>query len=155
MACRVHMKGSVRREAGATLRSFFAFVLGLDGWCLGALIILTTMPGVRIDNQLLVVLSVGVAVGLGTNWAWVKRDWSVRIRRAGLATAAAGALIGAWLGFQAMDGLFSLVTATAGAVAGANLGLILFDILRAPSAPSGPTTTSASDTREAGSQAGR
>jgi hypothetical protein len=53
-------------------------VLGLGGWFLGALIVLTTMPGVRIDNKLLIILSVGVPIGLGAYWAWVHRDWSAR-----------------------------------------------------------------------------
>jgi hypothetical protein len=56
------------------------------------------MPGIRIDNELLVVSSVGVPIGLGIYWAWVHLDWSVRSRRVGLAAAAAGgALGGAWL----------------------------------------------------------
>lgn len=155
MARWVGRNGSVRGEVGAVLRSFHAFVLGLGGWCLSALVVLTTMPGVRIDNQLLVILSLGVTVGLAIYWAWVNRDWSLRRRRAGLATVAAGALVGAWAGLQAMDGLSSLVTATAGAVAGANLTLILFDILQSTSAPGEPTTTSAIGMRKAGSQAGR
>lgn len=72
----------------------------------GALIVLATMPGIRIDNELLVIFSVGVPIGLGIYWAWVHRDWFSRIKSVGLAAAAAGSLAGAWMGFPAMDGRF-------------------------------------------------
>jgi hypothetical protein len=108
-------------------------VLGVGGWCLGALIVLTTMPGVRIDNQLLVILSVGVPIGLGTYLAWVHRAFSAGSKRVGIAAAAVGALAGAWLGFHAADGLLALLTAIVGALAGANLASILLDMSRAPS----------------------
>ena len=48
--------------------------------------------------------------------------------------AAAGALVGAWLGFHATTGLLALVTAIVGAAAGANLTVIGFDIARERSA---------------------
>ena len=76
MARRVHRRGQFGRKASATLRSLYPIVLGLGGWFLGALIVLTTGPGVPLDDQLLVVLSVGVPIGLGIYWAWVHRDWS-------------------------------------------------------------------------------
>jgi hypothetical protein len=85
------------------------------------------MPGVRIDNERLVILSVGVPIGLGTYWARVHRDWSARSKRVEIAAAAAGALTGAWLRFHATEGLLALLTAIAGALAGANLTLILPD----------------------------
>jgi hypothetical protein len=113
-------------------------VLGLGGWFLGALIVLTTMPGVRIDNKLLIILSVGVPIGLGAYWAWVHRDWSARSKRVGLAAAAAGGLAGAWLGFHATDGLLAVLTAIVGALVGANLTLILLDISRARFTRMGP-----------------
>jgi hypothetical protein len=96
-------------------------------------LVLTTMPGVRIDNELLVILSVGVPIGLGIYWAWVHRAFSARSKRAGIAAAAAGALAGAWLGFQATDGPLALLTAIAGALAGANLALLALDMSRTPS----------------------
>ena len=58
-----------------------AMLLGLGGWFAGALIVLTTMPGVPLDGELLAVLAVGVPVGPGIYWAWVNRDWSPRRRR--------------------------------------------------------------------------
>jgi hypothetical protein len=133
MARRVRTRGRIGPKSGASLRSVYPLVLGLGGWCLAALIVLTTMPGVRIDNQLLVILSVGAPIGLGTYWAWVHRDWSTPSKRVGLAAATAGTLAGAWLGFHATDSLLAILTAIAGAVAGANLTLILLDMSRARS----------------------
>ena len=105
------------------------------------LIVLTTMPGVRIDNELLINLSVGVPIGLGTYWAWVHRDWSARSKRVGLAAAAAGGLAGAWLGFHATDGLLAVLTAIVGTLVGANLTLILLDMSRARFTRNGSTAT--------------
>ena len=133
MARRVRTQGRIGPKSAALLRSVYPLVLGLGGWCLGALIVLTTMPGVRIDNELLVILSVGVPIGLGIYWAWVHRAFSARSKRVGLAAAAAGALAGAWLGFHATDGLLALLTAIVGALAGANLALFLLDMSRARS----------------------
>src|SRR5215208_2528317 len=130
MARRVRSQGPIGPKSAALLRSVYPLVLGLGGWCLGTLIVLATMPGVHIDNELLVVLSVGVPIGLGIYWAWVHRAFSARSKRVGLAAAAAGALAGAWLGFQATDGLLALLTAIVGALAGANLALILLDMSR-------------------------
>jgi hypothetical protein len=84
-------------------------------------------------NELLVVLSVGVPIGLGVYWAWVHRDWSARSKRVGLVAAAAGSLAGAWLGLHATEVLLALLTAIAAALAGANLSLILLDMSRARS----------------------
>src|SRR6266511_1382646 len=47
---------------------------GLGGWCLGYLVVMTTMPTVPLDDQLLAVASIGVPVGLGIYLAWVNRD---------------------------------------------------------------------------------
>jgi hypothetical protein len=103
-------------------------VLGLGGWFLGVLIVITTMPGVPLDNELLAVLAVGVPVGLGIYWAWVHRDWSAGSKGVGFAAATGGALVGAWLGFHAAVDLLALVTAIVGAAAGANLVLIVLDM---------------------------
>lgn len=134
MARWIRRRGGFGWTAGALLRSLYPILLGLGGWFLGALIVLTALPGVPLDDTLLAVLSVGAPVGLGIYWAWVHRDWPARSKRAGLAAAAAGAFVGAWLGFQVTIGLFGLVTAIAGAVAGANLALILVDMSRARTA---------------------
>ena len=42
--------------------------------------------------------------------------------------AAGGGLAGAWLGFNATDGLLALITAIVGATVGANLILLALDI---------------------------
>ena len=143
MVRRVHVRGRFGRNAGAALRSLYAVVLGLGGWCLGALIVITTMTGVPIDDPLLAVLSIGVPVGLGVYLAWVHRDWPAQRKAVGAAAAAAGALAGAWLGFHAVSGIFGLLTAIAGAVAGANLALILLDMagLHSPGDPSAAEKT--------------
>lgn len=138
MACRLRSRGRIGSRFGVLLRSVYPPVLALGGWCLGAMIVLTTMPAVRIDNELLIVLSVGAPVGLAIYWAWVHRDWPARRKGAGFAAAAAAALVGAWLGFHATGGMLGLVTATVGATAGANVTLLLIDIARERSAPDVP-----------------
>src|SRR5207249_9471309 len=102
--------------------------LGLGGWFLGVLIVITTMPGVPLDDALLATLPVGVPIGLGIYFAWVNRDWSATTKTTGFAAAAGGALVGAWLGFNVTTGLFALISAIVGAVAGANLTLLALDI---------------------------
>jgi hypothetical protein len=130
MAVRVRRRGGYGRKASAVLRSLYAVVLGFGGWLLGVLIVLVALPGTPIDDELLAMLSVGVPVGLGVYLAWVSRGQAKAI---GLAAAAAGALVGASLGFHAGTDLLALLTAIAGAVAGANLTLILLDLARASS----------------------
>ena len=151
MARRVRTRGRMGPKSAAVLRSVYPIVLGLGGWCLGALIVLATMPDVRIDNQLLVIVSVGVPIGLGTYLAWVHRAFSARGKRVGLAAAAAGALASAWLGFYATDGPLALLTTILGAIAGANLALILLDMHRPRSTPTqSAATTSTPDATSEG-----
>jgi pimeloyl-ACP methyl ester carboxylesterase len=128
MAWRVHKRGRFGRKAGATLRSLYPIVLGLGSWFLGVLIVITTMPGVPLDDELLAAFSVGVPIGLGIYFAWVNPDWSAQTRATGFAAAAGGALIGAWLGFNATEGLLALITAIVGAAVGGNVTLLALDI---------------------------
>ena len=128
MALRVHIRGHFGRKAGATLRSLYPIVLGLGGWFLGVLTVVTTLPGTPLDNELLATLSVGVPIWLGVYFAWVNRDWSARTKTTGFAVAATGALFGCWLGFSATTGLLALITAILGSAAGANLAVLAFDI---------------------------
>jgi pimeloyl-ACP methyl ester carboxylesterase len=128
MARRVRRRGGFGRRAGVTLRSLYPLVLGLGGWCLGALIVLTALPGVPLDDELITAASIGLPIGLGTYFAWVNRDWSATTRSTGLAAAAAGALIGAWLGFNATEGIAAVITTLIGAAVGANLILLALDI---------------------------
>jgi hypothetical protein len=103
-------------------------VLGLGGWFVGVLLVMTTMPGTPFGDPLLATLSVGLPIGLCVYWAWVHRDWSMKAKAAGFAAAGVGALAGAWLGYQAAADLLALITAIVGATAGANLILLVFDI---------------------------
>ena len=58
----------------------------------------------------------------------MQRDWNAATRLTGFAAAAGGALAGAWLGFNAVEGLAALLTAIVGAAVGANLSVLLLDI---------------------------
>ena len=111
------------------LRSVYPIVLGLGGWFLGLLVVLTLMPGVPLDNALLATLSIGAPIGLGVYYAWVRRDGPASVKRSGFAAAMGGALVGAWLGFLAGTDLLGLITAIVGAAAGSNLALIVLDIV--------------------------
>ena len=101
MARRARTRGGFGPKASATLRSVYPIVLGLGGWFLGVLIVITTMSGVPLDDELLAGLSVGLPIGLGIYLAWVQRGWSGATKTAGFVAAVAGALAGAWLGFHA------------------------------------------------------
>jgi pimeloyl-ACP methyl ester carboxylesterase len=128
MARRVRKRGRFGRKTSAVLRSVYPLVLGLGGWFVGVLIVITTMPGIPLDDELLAALSVGLPVGLGVYLAWVSRDWTAVTKATGFAAAVAAGLVGAWLGFHAADDLLALITAIVGASACANLALILLDI---------------------------
>jgi len=128
MARRVHRRGGFGRKAGAVLRSVLPLVLGLGGWFAGVLVVLTALPGVPLDDEVLAALSIGVPIGLGVYLAWVQRAWSAAVKATGLAAAVSGALVGAWLGFNATEGLVALLATIVGAAAGANLVLLVLDI---------------------------
>jgi pimeloyl-ACP methyl ester carboxylesterase len=134
MAVRVRRRGGFGRKTSAVLRSLYPIVLGLGGWFAGVLLVITTMSGTSIDDQLLAALSIGVPIGLGVYFAWVNRDRPSGDNRIGLAAAAGGALLGAWLGVHTTADLLALFTAIVGAIAGANLTLILLDMARARAA---------------------
>jgi pimeloyl-ACP methyl ester carboxylesterase len=138
MARRVRRRGRFGPIGGALLRSLFPVVLGLGGWFLGVLIVLTAMPGVTIINRLLMVSAVGTPIGLGVYWAWVHRDWPASTKGMGRAAVAAGTLGGAWLGSHATAAPLALLTAVAGAIAGANLALLLLELWRARPAGTPP-----------------
>jgi pimeloyl-ACP methyl ester carboxylesterase len=128
MARHVHKRGRFGRKAGATLRSLYPIVLGLGGWFLGVLMIITTIPGTPLDDELLAAFSVGVPVGLCIYFAWVNRGWAAQTKVTGFAAAVGGTLLGAWLGFHATEGLLALITAIVGAAVGGNLTLLGLDI---------------------------
>jgi hypothetical protein len=95
---------------------------------------MSTVPGVPIDDPLLVIASMSLPIGLGVYVAWVHRDWPAEIRIPGFLSASGGALLGGWLGFNATSGLLALATTLLGAVAVANLPLILFGIAQGSAA---------------------
>ncbi|MDF2146052.1 alpha/beta fold hydrolase [Knoellia sp. p5-6-4] len=130
LARRRRTRDHLGRTTELLTRTVGAVVLGLGGWSLGALAVLAALPGVRIDNELLVVLSVGVPVGLVIHLASLHRSWPRRTVHARLLLGGAGALVGAWVGFEATEVPIALVTVAVGAVAVANLALILLDIAR-------------------------
>jgi hypothetical protein len=128
MPRRVQKRGRFGRKSSATLRSVYPIVLGLGGWFLGVLVVITTMSGVALDDARLAVLSIGSPIALGLYFAWVNRDWSGRTKRMGFIAAVAGAFAGAWLGFNVIEGLPALFTSIAGATAIGNLLLLSLDI---------------------------
>ena len=115
------------------------------------LIVLTALPTVPLQDELLGALSVGVPIALAVYFAWVNRDWSRRTKAIGFAAAAGGALVGAWLGFNvtsAAFGLFAPLLAIVGAAVGANLTVLALDVAwdlqareRFAAVPDRPTST--------------
>src|SRR5438067_2985816 len=128
LARRVHKRGRFGRKAGATLRSLYPIVLSLVGWFSGVLIVITTMPGTPLDDELLAAFSVGVPIGLCLYFAWLNRGWTAQTKVTGFVAAVGGALVGGWLGFHAAEGLLALITAIAGAAVGGNITLLGLDI---------------------------
>ncbi len=128
MLWRLRRRGRFGHTASAMLRSVYPLILGLGGWFLAVLIVLTTSSTIPIENQLLAVVSIGVPIGLGVCLAWVNRDRQSSANTIGVAAAVGGGLAGAWLGFNATSGLLSLITAIVGATVGANLILLALDI---------------------------
>ncbi len=128
MALRVRWRGSFGRKSSAVLRAVYPVVLGLGGWLLAVLVVLTAAPGIPLDDDVLTALSVGLPVGLGVYLAWLDRDRPSAARATGFAAALAGALVGGWLGFNVAEGLVALPTTIIGAIAGANLILLVLDI---------------------------
>jgi hypothetical protein len=142
-ALRVHRRGQVGPVASAALRSLWPLVLGLGGWCLGTLVVLTTMPTVPLDDEILAALSIGTPIGCEIYLAWTNAGRSRRTTLIGFAASTAAALVGAWLGFHATQGLAALLTSIIGAAVGANLILVALDIAwerQAQSTPQDPSS---------------
>jgi hypothetical protein len=123
MALRVRRRGPYGRRAGVLLRSLAPLPLGLGGWFLGVLVVLAVLPGVPVDDEVLVSLSVGVPVGLGGYLAWARSG-----RTIGLAATVAGGLVGGFLGYHATSGVGALLTTIVGAAVGANLIVLVLDV---------------------------
>jgi pimeloyl-ACP methyl ester carboxylesterase len=127
MARRVRTRGRLGRATRILARSLWALLVGLGGWCAGALLALIALPSVPIDAALLIVAAMGAPVALASYWGWCGPDRTATNPKA-LAAALAGALVGAWVGLGSATAMLAIATTLAGAVAGANLALIASDI---------------------------
>ncbi|HSC50819.1 MAG TPA: alpha/beta fold hydrolase, partial [Gaiellaceae bacterium] len=116
----VRRRGRLGRKAGIAVRSAYVLVLGVGGWCAGVLLALSALPTVALDSEVLAATSIGVPVGLGVYLAWAPTERTARRGAIGLAASLAGALVGGWLGFNVVHGLFAVLTTAAGAAIGAN-----------------------------------
>jgi pimeloyl-ACP methyl ester carboxylesterase len=131
MALRVRWRGPFGRKSSVVLRAVYPLVLGLGGFLLGLLIVLATNAGVALTDELVVAVSVGLPICLGVQLAWANRDTATPTST-GLAAAAGGALIGAWLGFNVTSagfGYLAPLVAIVGATVGANVSLLGLDIV--------------------------
>ena len=134
VARRVRKHGSAGRKTSVATRTIVPVVLGLGGWFGAALVVLTLWPALSLTSELLGILAISVPIALGLYLAWTHRDWDRATKSLGLLAAIAGALLGGWLGFTAVSGLFAIVTTTIGAAAGGNLALIAVSLVRERSA---------------------
>jgi hypothetical protein len=134
---RVSKKGGFGRKASVSLRSWYAFILGLGGWAGSVVTVVALGLPLPLDDALLGVVSVGTSVGLSTYFGWVNQDWTVTRRLAGTSSAIAGAYAGAWYGFTSLSGGPAVLVTIVGAIAGANAALIALDI--ATTAGHGPS----------------
>lgn len=138
MRRRVRRRGGFGPKAGIWMRVLTPVVLGLGGWFLAVLVMVIVWPAGFIGDLLVSVPPMGTAIGLGTYWAWVHRDWAPGTRRLGLAAALAGSLLGAWFGFSVAEGLAGAMTTIVGATITVNLALLTLDIVRGRNAPGAP-----------------
>jgi pimeloyl-ACP methyl ester carboxylesterase len=134
VARRVRKHGAAGRKTSVATRTIVPLVLGLGGWLGAALVVLTLWPALSLSSELLGILAVSVPIALGLYLAWTHRDWDRATKSLGLLAAIAGALLGGWLGFTVVSGLFALVTTTIGAAAAGNLALIAVSLFRERSA---------------------
>lgn len=130
-ASRAQRRLSFTGKASVAVRTLYASLVGLGGWCLGAVIVLTALPSVPLDDLLLAVISVSPPIAIAVFSAWSRRLW-LQTPMLGLSAAFSGALLGAWLGFHAAPtpGM-GFLTATIGAIAAANLAAIGLDLMSA------------------------
>ncbi len=128
MGLRVRVLGGFGPRASAWLRSLGPVLLGLGGWFAAQLVVLPLSPATPLDSAVVAVLAMGVTIGGGLYLAWIHRDQTSSTRYWGLAAAIGGSVIGAWLGFSAVSGLFAVLTTVVGAIIAGNLALIALDI---------------------------
>ena len=125
---RVRSRGRLGGKTGAAIRSGYAIVLGVGGWFGAVLVALTALPTVALDSELLACLSIGVPVGLVVFLASTDTRRNDLPRTIAFAAALAGAVVGAWLGFNSISGLLAVVTTAIGATAVSNLALLVIDV---------------------------
>jgi pimeloyl-ACP methyl ester carboxylesterase len=130
MALRVRRRGGFGPKASVFLRSLAPVPVGLGGWFLAMLVVLSLWPTVFVAGRPVVVASMGLTVGLCVHLARVRRVWPPRLRYGSLAVALAGSLLGGWLGSYAGDGPSSALTTLVGTILGGNLALLAFDVAR-------------------------
>jgi pimeloyl-ACP methyl ester carboxylesterase len=135
MTVRVRKQASFGRKGSAAVRSLYAVLLGLGGWSLGMLVALTTLPTVPLDDQALVLISVGLPVALAVYCGWLKRDTSPTIKLVGVGTVLSTAILGTWLGYHVSAPSLGAVTGTLAAVAAANLALVVLDVVEVGERP--------------------
>jgi hypothetical protein len=135
LSLRLRSRGNVGMKTGVAARSIYALIVGLGGWSLGALVVLTLMPSVSLANERVNLLTIGVPVALVVYLGWTQRSWSRRVRASGMAAAAGGSLVGTWLGLHAISGLYSAFLAVVCAIIGANLTVLLRDIAQGTPSP--------------------
>jgi hypothetical protein len=131
MPLRVRRHGAFGWKGSGTLRSLYALVLGLGGWFLGVLIVLTALPTVPITDEVLALVSIAIPTGLGIYWASARSDGSGGPTTARFVATVVGAVLGAWLGFNVTSAAFGAIApllAIVGAVVGANLTLLALAI---------------------------
>jgi hypothetical protein len=129
---RVRSRGGLGRSTGIAVRTAGAVLLGLGGWFLGALVVMLTLPAVPLGDPLLATGSVGLPVALAVYGGWVWGETAGRTKWTTFGLTLAAGLLGAWLGYHAIDGLLALVSTVVGGVIGANLVLLLADLLAGP-----------------------
>jgi hypothetical protein len=128
LAIRIRRRGGTGAKTGAWIRSAGPLVFGLGGWFLGALLVLRFWSSRPLEDPLVTVVSVAVAIWLGVYAGWVSTETPKAMRAKGIGTAAFGAVLGAALGFYATSGLLALITAIIGAAVVSNLSLLVLDI---------------------------
>jgi hypothetical protein len=128
LAIRIRRRGGTGRKTGAWIRSVGPIVFGLGGWFLGALLVLRFWPSRPLDDPLVTVVSVAVAIWFGIYAGWVRTDTPKAMRAKGIGAAGVGAVVGAALGFHATSGLMALITTIIGAAVVSNLSLLVLDI---------------------------
>ena len=71
MARRVHRRAASAARPAPSLRSVYTIVLGLGGWLLGVLVVISTTRGVPVDGEVFSAVTIGAPIGLGVYLAWV------------------------------------------------------------------------------------